>query len=97
MWAKRTWVWAACPCTPGCARQPLFADEYLILTARSAPPIRSWEDLHRAAYIVCEEDSAPHVAAHIARHSRPPRPATRLKDPHVALGMVAEGAWTLPP
>ena len=79
------------PMHPELSCQALFADEYLVITAAHQPRLSSWEALHRAALIVCEEDCAPFVAAHIARHSRPPRPAVRLKDAQVALGMVAEG------
>ncbi|AZI42486.1 LysR family transcriptional regulator [Deinococcus psychrotolerans] len=78
------------PMRPELRCQPLFADEYLIVAAAHAPRLTSWEDFHRAPYIVCEEDCAPHIADHIARHSRPPMPAVRLKDAQVALGMVAE-------
>ncbi len=79
------------PMHPELNCQALFADEYLVITAAHQPRLSSWEALHRAPLIVCEEDCAPFVAAHIARYSRPPRPAVRLKDAQVALGMVAEG------
>ena len=79
------------PMRPDLQTQALFADEYLVLSAAHQPRLESWEAFHQAAYIVCQEDCAPHVAAHIARHSRCPAPALLLKDPQVALGMVAEG------
>lgn len=79
------------PMRAGLVTGPLFADEYLIVQAADAPPLGTWDDLHRAAYIVCDEDCAPHLASHIAHCSRPPQPAVRLRDPAVALGMVAEG------
>ncbi|MBB6017357.1 LysR family transcriptional regulator [Deinococcus radiopugnans] len=79
------------PMRPELHTRELLADEYLIIASADAPPIRTWADFHRAAYIVCEEDCAPFIAAHVARHSRPPTPAVRLKDPQVALGRVAEG------
>ncbi len=79
------------PMRPELCSQPLFADEYLIVAAAGQPRLKTWDAFHRAAYIVCEEDCAPHIAAHIALHSRPPTPAVRLKDAQVALGMVAEG------
>ena len=78
------------PMRPELCSQPLFADEYLIVAAAGQPRLASWEAFHRAPYIVCEEDCAPYVAAHIRRHSRPPAPATFLRDPQVALGLVAE-------
>lgn len=79
------------PMRPDLVTVPLFADEYLVVSAARAPAPRTWDELHAAPYIVCEEDCAPHVAAHVARASRPPRPAVRLRDPAVALGMVAAG------
>ena len=79
------------PVRPELRARALFADEYLIITAAHAPPIRTWDDFHRAAYIVCEEDCAPFIAAHVARYSQPPAPSVCLKDPQVALGRVAEG------
>ncbi|QFP78020.1 LysR family transcriptional regulator [Deinococcus sp. AJ005] len=79
------------PMHPELDTRELLADEYLIIASAHAPPIRTWADFHRAAYIVCEEDCAPFIAAHVARHSQPPTPAVRLKDPQVALGRVAEG------
>jgi len=69
----------------------LVADEYLVVTAAHAAPLRTWEDLHAARLIVCEEDCAPYVSAHIARYSRAPQATVRLHDAGVALGMVAEG------
>ncbi|ULH13995.1 LysR family transcriptional regulator (plasmid) [Deinococcus sp. KNUC1210] len=69
----------------------LVADEYLIVTAAHASPIRTWDALHAAQLIVCEEDCAPYVAAHVAQHSRAPHAAVRLHDPGVALGLVADG------
>ncbi|GAA4017135.1 hypothetical protein GCM10022631_32160 [Deinococcus rubellus] len=95
------------PMRPDLCSQPLFADEYLIVAAAGQLRLKTWNAFHRAAYIVCEEDCAPYIAAHIALHSRPPAPAVRLKDAQVALGMVAEGhgftvltssvVWPLPP
>ncbi|WP_170928377.1 LysR family transcriptional regulator [Deinococcus hopiensis] len=79
------------PMPAGLVTAPVVADEYLLVTAASAPPLRTWDDLHAGRYIVCEEDCAPYVAAHIARHSRPPHAAVRLSDPGVVLGLVAEG------
>ncbi|CAM3917095.1 LysR family transcriptional regulator [Deinococcus frigens] len=79
------------PMRPELDTRELLADEYLIIASVHAPPIRTWDDFHRAAYIVCEEDCAPFIAAHVARHSHPPTPAVRLRDPQVALGRVAEG------
>ncbi len=79
------------PMPPDLVTSPVVADEYLLVNASSAPPMRTWEDLHAARYIVCEEDCAPYVAAHIARHSGPPRASVRLSDAGVALGLVAEG------
>ncbi|WP_415788542.1 LysR family transcriptional regulator, partial [Deinococcus saxicola] len=79
------------PMHPELDTRELLADEYLIIASAHAPPIRTWADFHRAAYIVCQEDCAPFIAAHINRSSQPPTPAVRLKDPQVALGRVAEG------
>ncbi|GMA16893.1 LysR family transcriptional regulator [Deinococcus metallilatus] len=79
------------PMPSGLVTTPVVGDEYLIVNAASAPPLRTWDDFHAARFIVCEEDCAPYVAAHIARHSRPPAASVRLSDAGVALGMVAEG------
>ena len=79
------------PMRPALRCRALFADEYLIISAVHQPRLTTWDALHRAAFIVCQEDCAPYVAAHIAHHSHPPTSAVRLKDAQVALGMVAEG------
>ncbi|GGL08184.1 LysR family transcriptional regulator [Deinococcus radiotolerans] len=70
---------------------PVLGDEYLLVSAANSAPMRTWDDLQAARFIVCEEDCAPHVAAHIARHATAPVPAVRLHDANVALGMVAAG------
>lgn len=69
----------------------LVADEYLVVTSAHAAPLRTWDDLHAARYIVCEEDCAPYVTSHITHHSRVPVASLRLHDADVALGLVAEG------
>ncbi|THF70937.1 LysR family transcriptional regulator [Deinococcus sp. Arct2-2] len=79
------------PMPTGLITAPVVADEYLIVSAASAPPIRSWDDLHAARYIVCEEDCAPYMAAHIAKYSQPPHASVRISDPGVVLSLVAEG------
>ncbi|MFB9991580.1 LysR family transcriptional regulator [Deinococcus oregonensis] len=70
---------------------PLLADEYLIISSAQQLPIRTWAELNAARYLLCDEDCAPVIAAHIGRYSHVPQPHLRLRDVGVVLGMVAQG------
>lgn len=71
---------------------PLVEDEYLVVTAAGTPEPSTWNALLTLPFIVCDEDCAPFVAAHVRRHAeRDLVPSVRLRDPHVTLGLVAQG------
>ncbi|WP_170130915.1 LysR family transcriptional regulator [Deinococcus yavapaiensis] len=80
------------PMRPELVSTPLVDDEYLVVTSDGAPPLATWDALLAAPFVVCEEDCAPFVAAHVHAHTgRRLEPSVRLRDPHVALGLVAQG------
>lgn len=80
------------PMRPDLSATPLVEDEYLVVTAAGTPEPSTWNALLSLPFIVCDEDCAPFVATHVQRHAgRLLVPSVRLRDPHVTLGLVAQG------
>lgn len=77
---------------PGLLGRPLISDEFLVVRRRGAPAPRGWAELQAQPLLLADQDCAPYILAHCARHGARLAVTRALRDPQVILDMVRAGA-----
>lgn len=77
---------------PGLVSRTLLADEFRVVRRRGTPAPASWADLQAQPLLLADQDCAPYILDHCARHGASLTVTRALRDPQVILDMLRAGA-----